>query len=100
MTFPANCQDLSAENCKGYGELFTLRRGRSRPRKSGAWYTDAVKKILKAKTTAEKNALRTAQDEIEGLGSSDTDDYRFAELTVRFCLDKNGEEKDVGHLRP
>lgn len=96
VTFPANAKDLSAESCKGYGELFTLRKGAVKAKgKSGAWYEDAVKKVCKARSATEPNNLKKAQDEIEGLGQSDKDDIRFLEITVRFQLEKDGPEQKL-----
>ena len=68
VTFPANCQDLSAEHCKGYGELFTLRKGAIKAKgKTGTWDKEAVKRVVNARSKPEQNDLRKVQDEIEGL---------------------------------
>ncbi len=96
VTFPANCQDLSAEHCKGYGELFTLRKGAIKAKgRSGAWDNDAVKRILNSKSKSSQNSLKTSQDEIEGLGRTETDGTKFLEVTVRFDLDKDGKERKL-----
>ena len=96
VTFPANCQDLSAEHCKGYGELFTLRKGAIKAKgKTGTWDKEAVKRVVNARSKPEQNDLRKAQDEIEGLGITETDGTRFLEITIRFDLDKDGKERKL-----
>lgn len=46
VTFRQTARILSAEHCKGYGELFTLRKGAIKAKgRSGAWDKDAVKRI-------------------------------------------------------
>lgn len=96
VTFPANCQDLSAEHCKGYGELFTLRKGAIKAKgKTGTWDKEAVKRVVNARSKPEQNDLRKAQDEIEGLGITEMDGTRFLEITIRFDLDKDGKERKL-----
>lgn len=96
VTFPANCQDLSAEHCKGYGELFTLRKGAIKAKgKTGAWDKEAVKRVVNARSKTGQNDLRKAQDEIEGLGRTEMDGTRFLEITIRFDLDKDGKERKL-----
>ncbi len=96
VTFPANCEDLSREQCKGYGEVFALRRGAVKAKmRSGAWYKEATRKVLKGKNDGGRSDLKKAQDEIEGLGQSDPDEIKFAELVVRFPLKPGEEERQL-----
>lgn len=96
VTFPANCRSLSHEDCRGYGELFMLRKGAVREKaRSKAWDEEAVKRVLKSRAKSEDNELRKSQDEIEGLASGTNDEYRFLEIVVWFPLEKDGEEQKL-----
>jgi len=93
VTFPATAKSIEHGEARGYGKIFSLRKGAVRKKKQeGFWYKDACTDFLKwSKNPTETNSLTQSKDWIEGLSRGDTsDDHKFYELVYWMSLKKNG----------
>ncbi|RTL20757.1 MAG: hypothetical protein EKK55_17380 [Rhodocyclaceae bacterium] len=95
VTFPAVVRDIDSRECRGYGKRFTRRKAIIKEYgRDGAWYREAVEKLLKKKSYSTVNDFKRSKDEIVGLQRSENaDGYEFYGITVRFALDQDGKEK-------
>lgn len=95
VTFPANAKSLEKEDCRGYGDRYWLRKGEVEGRgQEGAWYKDAVEKLLKKNKYDEASDYDRSRDEIIGLGDEGAKDkIEFFDLVYLYDLDGDGKEE-------
>lgn len=95
VTFPANTPDLGVENCRGYGDRYTLRAGEIKKKlNEKEWDEVETRKLLNGiKKTGAKNTYNESKDRIVGISSGDNKNTgELYEIVYRWPT-KNGEKK-------
>lgn len=96
VTIPATAPDLTRANCRAHGMRYRARKEELRRRGDmGAFYADAVKRLIAKASGWTANSYTQSKDDIEGLARNNTkDDFELFELVVWGRLD--GDEGQEG----